>query len=157
MSRFRIRREEAKAPERVEQTRQFVGMRLGAEEYVIDIIKVREILMLEEITYVPRVAGHFEGVINLRGDVVPVINLRARLGMADAGITPRTRIIITETPSGNAVGMMVDAVTSVIWLPESAIEQAAGAVGEVAAEYIKGIGRNNGRILGWLDVDRLVA
>lgn len=157
MSRFRIRQEREEAREKREEHRQFIGMRLGAEEYVIEIAKAREILLLDEITYVPRVAGHFEGVINLRGDVVPVINLRARLGMAMVPLTPGARIIITESASGVPVGLLVDAVTSVIRLPESGIEPASAAVGEVAAEFIKGIGRAGDAIVGWLDVDKLVA
>lgn len=156
MSRFRIRQEREDAREKREEDRQFIGMRLGTEEYVIEIAKAREILLFDEITYVPRVAGHFEGVINLRGDVVPVINLRARLGMATAPLTPGTRIIITESASGVPVGLLVDAVTSVMRLPESDIEPASTAVGEVAAEFIKGIGRAGNAIVGWLDVDKLV-
>lgn len=157
MSRFRIQQEREEAPEKREEHRQFIGLRLGAEEYVIEITKAREILLFDEITYVPRVAGHFEGVINLRGVVVPVINLRAKLGMAAVPLTPGARIIITESASGAPVGLLVDAVTSVIRLPESGIEPASAAVGEVAAEYIKGIGRAGAAIVGWLDVDKLVA
>ncbi len=157
MSRFRIRQEREETPARREEHRQFIGMRLGAEEYVIEIAKAREILLLEEITYVPRVAGYFEGVINLRGDVVPVINLRAKLGMAAGAPTATTRVIITESASGVPVGLLVDAVTSVIRLPESSIESASAAFGEVAVEYIKGIGRTEHSIVGWLDVDKLVA
>ncbi|MBI5636490.1 MAG: purine-binding chemotaxis protein CheW [Nitrospinae bacterium] len=157
MNRFRIRQEREVSPEKRELHRQFIGIRLGAEEYIIEITKAREILVFDGITYVPRVAGHFEGVINLRGDVVPVINLRAKLGMAAVPLTPGARIIIAESASGAPVGLLVDAVTTVIHLPESGIEPASAAVGEVAAEYIKGIGRAGGSIVGWLDVDKLVA
>lgn len=156
MSRFRIRRREKESGEREEKASQYIGMRLGAEEYVIDIVKVREIIMLEAITYVPRVAGHFEGVINLRGDVVPVVNLRVKLGMPDAPFTQRTRIIVTEAGKG-PVGILVDAVTNVVRFGESAIKPATAALGDVAAEYLKGIARTGTGIVGLIDIDRLVA
>ncbi len=157
MSRFRIDQTKEETPAAREVRHQFIGMRLGAEEYVIEIAKAREILMFEEITYVPRVAGFIEGVINLRGDVVPVINLRSKLGMAADMPAATARVIITESASGAPVGLLVDAVTSVIRLPESSIGPATNAVGEVSVEYIKGIGRTEHSIVGWLDVDKLVA
>lgn len=155
MSRFRVRRDK-KSPEGVERTGRYVGMLLGAEEYAIDIAKIREIILRESITYIPRIENHFEGVINLRGNVVPVINLRVKLGMEDAAFTPRTRIIITEA-GDDAVGILVDAVTGVITLPESGIGPATAALGGVAAEYLKGIGRSGAGIVGLIDLDRLVA
>ncbi|MBI5177999.1 MAG: purine-binding chemotaxis protein CheW [Nitrospinae bacterium] len=156
MGRFRVRPAQEAEKGRGEFSYHFIGLLLGAEEYVLEITKVREIIMLEGITYVPRVKSHFEGVINLRGEVVPVINLRVKLGMEAADFTPRSRIIITETERG-PVGLLVDAVTSVLRLPQGDVEQAAGAVGEVSAEFLRGIGRNGARIVGWLDVEKLGA
>jgi len=154
MARFRIRQAQQtqKGPEEV--FHHFIGMVLGSEEYVVEITKVREIIMLEGITHVPRLEEHFEGVINLRGEVVPVINLRIKLGMEGVDFTPRTRIIITDI-NGGLVGLLVDAVTSVLRLPESKVEHSSAAVGEVSAEFIRGIGRNGGAIVGWLDVSKL--
>jgi purine-binding chemotaxis protein CheW len=154
MGRFRVRKEQRQKIE--EASLQFIGIILGSEEYMVDIVRVREIIMLEEITYVPRVEEHIEGVINLRGEVVPIINLRVKLGMAQADFTPRSRILIAEV-AGGLVGFLVDAVTSVMRLPESGINYASSALGEVSADYIKGVGRNGGRILGWMDVDKLCA
>jgi len=154
MARFRVRKEQAKKAEEV--SLQFIGMVLGSEEYMVDITRVREIIMLDEITYVPRVEKHMEGVINLRGEIVPIINLRVKLGMEAADFTPRSRIIIMEA-NGGLVGFLVDAVTSVLRLPESSMNYSSATLGEVSAEYIRGIGRNGGRILGWMDVDKLCA
>ncbi|MBI3793948.1 MAG: purine-binding chemotaxis protein CheW [Nitrospinae bacterium] len=154
MGRFRVRREQRQKIE--EPSLQFIGIILGAEEYMLDIKRVREIIMLEEITHVPRVQEFIEGVINLRGEVVPVINLRVKLGMATEEFSPRSRIIIVEAGGGMA-GFLVDAVTSVMRLPESVINYSSSALGEVSADYIKAIGRAGGRILGWMDVDKLCA
>lgn len=157
MSRFSIRKPpEAETEEKDIPPFHLVGIQLGSEEYVVDITTVREIIMLDGITYVPRVPEHIEGVINLRGEVVPVINLRVKLGMEDTDFTPRTRIIIAEIGQATA-GFLVDAITRVFKLPKINMEATASGVGEVSAEFLRGVGRTEDNIVGWLDLDKLVA
>ncbi len=155
MSQFRID-ETVETPESEKSTeKQFVGIRLGAEEYVLDITSVREILILDNITYVPRVADHFEGVINLRGNIIPVINLRMKLGLEDADFTQSTRVIITDV-EGNIAGLLVDAVTKVMRINDDNMEPASSSLGEISEEYISGVGRTGGGIVGLLDVEKLI-
>ncbi|MEE8483557.1 MAG: chemotaxis protein CheW [Nitrospinota bacterium] len=135
--------------------KQFIGMRLGVEEYVMDISSVREILMLDNITYVPRVADHFEGVINLRGKIIPIINLRMKLGLEDADFTQTTRVIIVDV-EGNIAGLLVDAVTKVLRISDENLEPASSSLGEISEEYICGVGRTGGGIVGLLDVEKLI-
>lgn len=156
MSRFHVNESEKTGTEEKTPTHQFICVRLGSEEYVVDIYVIREIIMLHDITYVPRVANHFEGLINLHGNVVPVINLRLKLGMEDADFTSSSRIIITDA-GGALVGLIVDEVTKALNLPVEKIELTTEAVGEVPTEYIHGIGKTDNGIVGWLNLEKLVA
>lgn len=157
MNRFRIPElKEVDSDKEQEKSYQLIGLRLGSEEYVVDINSIREIVMLEKITYVPRVADHFEGVVNLRGEVLPVINLRLKLGMPDVDFTPFTRIIVAQF-SDASVGFLVDAITRVFRIPETNMDPATSSVGDVSAEYLRGVGRTESNIVGWLDLEKLAA
>ncbi len=134
---------------------QLVTCRIGGEEYAVDILSVQEIIRMVEITKVPKAPGYVEGVINLRGRIVPVLDLRRRLGMADIERTVSTRIVVV-TVRGKAVGLVVDAVSEVLRVPQRAIE-AAPALGNAAgAEFTQGVGRLQDRLLTLLDLQRLL-
>ncbi len=138
-----------------EKTIQMVGFELAQEEYMVDINKIREIIMTTEITYVPRVDDYFEGVINLRGNIVPIINLRKKLGMQPREITPSTRILIMEILDMN-VGFIVDKITKVIIIPEKNIDSTPTTFGGMAAEFINGVGRFENKIIGWVNVEKII-
>lgn len=135
---------------------QLVTFRLGDEEYAVDVAQVQEIVRLTTITAVPRSASHVEGVVNLRGRIVPVIDLACRFGLARRERSKTSRIVVTEV-GGRTVGMLVDAVSEVLRLASSAIEPTPEMlqVG-IHADFITGIGKLEGRLLIMLDLPRVL-
>ncbi len=141
--------------EKIDDLIQLVSFRLGQEEFGIDIRKVQEINRMVEITKIPQAPHYCEGVINLRGKVLPVIDLRKKFDMDIEEWTKNTRIVVCE--EGNSVvGMIVDAVEEVRRIPSSSIEPAPPIVSKVNADYINGIARLEERLLIFLDISRIV-
>lgn len=134
---------------------QLVTFGIGEEEFGIDILKVQEIIRTMSITKVPSSPPHVEGVINLRGKVIPVIDLRSRFDMEYRPHDSQTRIIVLEI-HGMIVGFVVDAVSEVLRIPSSTVEPPPVVVGGVDSEYIKGVGKLDDRLLILLDLDKLV-
>lgn len=133
-----------------------VGFRLGDEEYAVDILKIKEIKLLMEITRVPKAPGFVEGVINLRGDIVPIIDLRKKLRLPVTPFGEDTRIIIVEIES-KMCGVIVDGVSEVIEIEESKILDTPSIVkGSIEEQYLKGVGKMGDRILILLDLDRIL-
>jgi purine-binding chemotaxis protein CheW len=130
---------------------QLVSFILGQEEYGIDILLVQEINRLLRITRVPKAPGFIEGVVNLRGNVIPVINLHRLLGLQTRTNLEGTRIIVVKVQEITA-GLVVDAVSEVLRLSQSEIEPTSSLVTTVDTEYIQGIGKKDGRLLLLLNV-----
>ncbi len=135
---------------------QLIGFSLGSAEFAVEIKNVQEINRTVEITSVPHTPPHLQGVINLRGKVIPVVNARIRFGMEDAEITPTTRIIILEVKK-RILGFLVDAVSEVIRISESQIQPPPNMVSDIDLKYIKGVFRLNDRLFVLLDLNRLLA
>jgi purine-binding chemotaxis protein CheW len=135
--------------------RQVVAFRLGDETYAIDISYIHEIIRMREITFVPRAPHYMRGVINLRGRIVPVMDLSSRLGLPSHEETPLSRIIVVEV-NGESIGMIVDAVSEVLRLPEDQIEPPTQMAGSESADYISGLGKVNDRLVLLLDVQKVV-
>ena len=134
--------------------RQVVAFRLGEETYAIDISYIHEIIRMREITFVPRAPHYMRGVINLRGRIVPVMELSARLGLPSREATAQSRIIVVEV-NGESIGMIVDAVSEVLRLPEEQIEPPTQMASD-SADYISGLGKVNDRLVLLLDVEKVV-
>ncbi len=134
---------------------QFVACRVGSEEFALDVLSVQEINRMAEITCVPKAPPHVEGVINLRGRIIPVLNLRRRFGMPDTERTARSRIVVVSV-RGRVVGLAVDAVEEVLRIPRSAIEPPPTVGAAAGAEYTQGVGRVRDRLLILLDLPRLL-
>ena len=134
---------------------QLVGFQLGNEEYGIDILKVQEINRVAEITKIPQSPDFVEGVINLRGNIIPIIDLRKRFHMPEREHDKQTRIVVGEI-EGRTVGLIVDAVSEVIRLSPSTIEPAPKIVSENQVDYIKGVGKLDDRLLMLLDIDKIL-
>lgn len=134
---------------------QLVGFQLGNEEYGIDILKVQEINRVAEITKIPQSPDFVEGVINLRGNVIPIIDLRKRFHMPEREHDRQTRIVVGEI-EGRTVGLIVDAVSEVIRLSSNTIEPAPKIVSENQVDYIKGVGKLDDRLLMLLDIDKIL-
>lgn len=135
---------------------QVVSFKLGAEEYGVDIAQVQEINRMVSVTHVPRAPKFMEGVINLRGQLIPIIDLRTRFGMERAEHTKNTRIVVTEI-GAKRVGMVVDSVSEVLRLPVEEIEDAPEMLTGVETEYIRGVGKVEDRLIILLDLARIIS
>lgn len=134
---------------------QLVGLKLGEEEYAIDVLKIQEIIRTVEITSVPRTESFVLGVMNLRGKVIPVIDLRIRFSLDKMDFDKETRIIVVRFETEN-IGFVVDEVTEVIRINKSMVEPTPPLVGSVGQEYILGICKYAERLIILLDIDSVV-
>jgi purine-binding chemotaxis protein CheW len=135
---------------------QLVTFNIGDEEFGVDILRVQEIIRTMDITHVPRSPEFVEGVINLRGKVIPIVNLRRRFGLEARTFDKRTRIIVVEL-SGMVVGFVVDGVSEVLRIDSGTVEPPPAIVGGVDSEYINGVGKLADRLLILLDLNRLLS
>ncbi|MEF3697216.1 chemotaxis protein CheW [Desulfolutivibrio sp.] len=135
---------------------QLVTFSIGEEEFGVDILKVQEIIRMMEITKVPRAPDFVEGVINLRGKVIPIIDLRKRFGLSTREHDKHTRIIVIEI-NNMIVGFVVDSVSEVLRIPSNTVEPPPPVVSGLESEYISGVGKLEDRLLILLDLDRLLS
>ena len=134
---------------------QLVTFKLGNEEFGLDILKVKEIIKPVAITKMPNSPYYVEGVINLRGEVIPVINLRKRLNLAENEQNSKTRIIVIET-NKKTTGFIVDEVNEVLRIPENIMEATPELVSGVDSEYIIGVGKLDDRLLIHMDIEKIL-
>lgn len=142
--------------EQSENLIQLVSFTLDKEEFGIDILKVQEINRTPNITRVPNCPDFIEGVINLRGRIVPIIDLRKRFGMQAAEQSKDTRIIVVEVLS-KIVGFIVDSVSEVLRIPHSVIDPPPPLVAGIRAEFIEGIGKLENRLLILLNLEKILS
>ncbi|MCX8026279.1 MAG: chemotaxis protein CheW [Thermodesulfovibrionales bacterium] len=155
MNALAVSSSEQKNPEAAEELLQLVTLTLGDEEYAVDILKVQEINRMKEITRVPNAPSYVEGVINLRGKVIPVVNLRAKFGLMDKEKDDKTRIMIMDI-QGITMGLIVDSVSEVLRIPTSIVEPTPPMASNISSEFIKGIAKLDERLIILLDMDRLL-
>jgi purine-binding chemotaxis protein CheW len=139
-----------------EDCRQFVTCKIGTEELAIDILSVQEINRMVEITKVPKAAQFVEGVINLRGRIIPVLDLRRRFGLASVERTAKSRIVVLNL-QGKGVGLLVDSVCEVLRVSPSVIEPPPAFGNTPGAEFVQGVARLSDRLLIVLDLARVMA
>lgn len=135
---------------------QLVTFKVGGEEFGLDVFSVHEILRWQGVTPVPRAPAFVEGVLDVRGAVVPVIDLRRRFEVPRYGHDDETRIVLVEF-GGERLGLVVDAVTEVLRAPETAISAPPAYIKGLAAEFVRGIVRLEGRLVILLDLDRILS
>ncbi|PWB70705.1 chemotaxis protein CheW [candidate division GN15 bacterium] len=135
---------------------QLVSFNLGSEEFGIDILKVQEINRMVEITRVPQAPHYVEGVINLRGKVIPVIDLRTKFGLSSKERDKNSRIVVCDV-KGDIIGMVVDAVSEVLRIPGSTVEPPPAIVTGADRHYISGVVKLEGRLLLFLDISRIAS
>lgn len=143
-----------------EEQAQYLTFTLGGEMFAIGILGIKEILEYGNLTGVPMMPAFVRGVINLRGAVVPVVDLSARFGRANAEVTRRSCIVIIEAEAQAAaqdVGLMVDAVSAVLEIPASEIEPAPSFGARIRADFISGMAKVNGKFVIVLNVDRVLS
>jgi len=134
---------------------QLVTFTLGNEEYAVNILNVQEINRITEITQVPNSPDYVEGVINLRGKVIPVINLRKKFHFEDRPTDDTSRIIIMEI-QGITNGLIVDSVSEVLRIPADSVESAPPMSAELQSQFIKGIAKLENRLIILIDLDNLL-
>jgi purine-binding chemotaxis protein CheW len=135
--------------------KQLILFTLGKGSYGIPIENVYEIKKMEDITVVPKAPKFIEGVINLRGNVIPVIDLRKRFGMEKVDVSKKTKIIIVEVGK-RQFGLIVDAVAEVITLANDQIEPSLPTVSGLKSEFINGIGKMNEKLIIILEISRIL-
>lgn len=135
---------------------QLVTFSIDDEEFGVNILKVQEIIRTMEITKVPRAPTFVEGVINLRGMVIPIIDLRRRFSLAPKAHDKNTRIIDCEI-NNILVGFVVDAVSEVLRIPAKTVEAPPPVVSGIGADYISGVAQLQDRLLIMLDLDKLLS
>jgi purine-binding chemotaxis protein CheW len=135
---------------------QLVSFMLAEEEYGVEVLKVREIIRMPTITKMPNVPHYVEGIINLRGKVIPIISMRRRFNLADSEDSGQTRIIIMDV-AGSLTGFVVDAVSEVIRIHSSEIQPPPSMVlsGGIGQEFITGVFNHAERLLIIMDIDRM--
>jgi purine-binding chemotaxis protein CheW len=133
--------------------------RLGHEEYGVEILKVREIVGLLDITAVPKTAEHVRGVVNLRGKIIPVVDLRRKFGLPQAEAKRENCIIIVIIQGQYTealVGLLVDAVNEVVWVGEGEVDPLPDLGDTEALEFVQGLAKVRGRIVILLDIDKVI-
>ncbi|WP_028572088.1 chemotaxis protein CheW [Desulfonatronum lacustre] len=135
---------------------QLVTFHIGEEEFGVEILKVQEIIRMMGITRVPKAPDFVEGVINLRGKVIPIIDLRTRFGMAAQEHDKHTRIIVIEI-NAVIIGFVVDSVSEVLRIPGNTVEPPPPIISGIESEYIRGVGKLADRLLILLDLDSLLS
>lgn len=137
------------------ETMQFIVIKLGFEQYGIDINYIDNIVRMQHITRVPDLTSYLKGVINLRGEVIPVMSIRIKMGLEADEITKASRIIILKLEQHGAIGIIVDEVKEVVTLQVDQIEKVSYDNKEDKSNFIFGIGKYDGGLISLLDLNQV--
>ena len=135
------------------EAKQYIVIKLGHEQYGIEIKYIDNIVRMQHITRVPKVAPYLKGVINLRGEVLPVISLRVKMGLEEDEMTKSTRIIILKVEGNETTGVLVDEVREVLTLGPEQIEKVNRDANDEKAGFVSEIGQYNGELISLLDLN----
>lgn len=149
-----IEREDLEDEEIDEGTTNLVTFRLGSGEYAIDIMQAKEIIKMEKITLIPNAPYFVEGVINLRGNIIPIIDLKKRFNLEESEGDKNTGIIIAKIEDVD-MGIMIDSVSKVVSMANSDIQPPPSMLQGIGQRYIKGVGKMEDKLLVVLDLDKL--
>ncbi len=138
-----------------EEKRQYIVVKIGSEQYGLDISDVDNIVRMQKITRVPKSPAHYRGVINLRGEVVPVMSIRRKMGLDDDVFTNASRIIILKLEVQGAVGIVVDEVKEVVSLGQDDIDRNVQNTNREDVSFINGIGKNGNDLNSLFDVNKV--
>ncbi len=130
--------------------------RLAEESFGVDIFRVNEIISVPEVTTVAKSDNYVRGIVNLRGQTIPIVDLSEKLNVGHSGPTEEARIIVVESADG-PVGMIVDAVTEVVTFQRDEIDEPPGFVTAGKADFVKGVALRQDRLVTILDLDKAIA
>lgn len=139
------------------ETTQYIVIQLGAEQYGIDIRYIDNIVRMQHITRVPKVAEYLRGVINLRGEVIPVMSIRLKMGFEEDEITKNSRIIILKLEQHGTIGIIVDEVKEVVTLSSAEVEKYSNDSKEERSAYLSGVGKFNEELISLLNLNAVLA
>ena len=137
-------------------TKQYIMVKFDNEQYGIDIAYIDNIVRMQKITRLPKAQVHFKGIINLRGEVVPVMSLRLKMELDDDIFTNATRIIILKLEEHGCVGVIVDEVKEVVSLGAEDIDKYSPDNRDEKSDFIKGIGKHNEQLISLLDINAVI-
>ena len=140
-----------------ERITQYIVIKIDNEQYGIDIKYIDNIVRMQKITRVPKAQRYFKGVINLRGEVIPVMDLRVKFDMEEMKETKDTRIIILKLDKQSTVGIIVDAVREVVSLKETDMEKVAANAADSRTQYISVIGKHENELISIINIISLVS
>jgi len=147
---------EATKVKEAEELRQLISFSVGEEEYGLELLCVKEVIRMREITWLPKAPPCVKGIINLRGDVIPIVDLREKFGLVAQEQTAMTRVIVVEV-EGRPVGMVVDSASQVVRVATDQFEPPPPMMGMAAQGFITGVGKLDGKLIITLDVDRILS
>lgn len=139
-----------------EETKQYIVVQIGSEKYGIDIRYVDNIVRMQKITRVPKAQVYFKGIINLRGEIVPVMSIRTKMGLDEDVITNASRIIILKLEEKGSLGVIVDQVCEVVTLSPDEIETNNINSSHVKDTFINGIGKNGDQLISLFEINSIV-
>ncbi len=147
--------ESAKVQTDANELRQFISFSVGDEEYGLELLRVKEVIRIREITWLPKAPTFVKGIINLRGDVIPIIDLRDKFGLPAKENTAMTRVIVVEVES-RLMGMVVDSASQVVRIPADQIDPPPPVLGGFSQEFITGVGKMEDKLVILLNIDAIL-
>ena len=135
--------------------KQYIVVKIGSEQYGIDISYIDNIVRMQKITRVPKIQTYFKGVINLRGEIVPVMSVRKKMNLDDDVITNASRIIILKLEEKGTIGIIVDEVKEVVTLCTDEIDKTSGSK-DGKAMFINGVGKHGGELISLFEISSIV-
>ncbi|MEE1078237.1 MAG: chemotaxis protein CheW [Agathobacter sp.] len=136
--------------------KQYIVVQIGSEKYGIDIGYVDNIVRMQKITRVPKAQAYFKGIINLRGDIVPVMSIRTKMGIEDDVFTGKSRIIILKIEEKGLLGVIVDEVCEVVALSSDEIDEPAISSSNAKENFINGIGKHGEELISLFEINSII-
>ena len=147
--------EESKTQELAAEVKQLISFTVGDEEYGLELLRVKEVIRVREITWLPKAPSFVKGIINLRGDVIPIIDLRDKFGLESREQTAQTRVIVVEV-EGRLMGMVVDSASQVVRIPADQIDPPPPVLGGFSEAFITGVGKLDDKLVILLNADAIL-
>lgn len=138
------------------EARQYIVVTLGNEQFGIDIQYVDNIVRMQRVTRVPKAQNYFKGVINIRGEIIPIMSLRLKFGLVEDELTSATRILILKLEPQSAVGIIVDEVKEVVTIESTKIDKIAHTGNDEKEAYLAGVGKNGDSLISLLNLQAVI-